>query len=292
MSQKSVALRELIGTALAAAIAEREKVVRDMPDILFDWPPWPYWNNDAAAKKASAKLGTLKTTLRSDLIWKLKQFKYPYDRDDPLGMRSKDPHTAYRYAQSEGILAMLTSEAILARIRFFYWTRFFEEFSADLGKMSEHGYPLVFHRGFMLQLATQWNQVAKLQTKYKIADQWFTDYRASILKQCLREAAIYFPEIQRIQFGMPLIPANKLRSPERKIMAQKDLVDDLYKELERRGHKSRKFCYFFTALICSSRQQIESDNELSPEPETIRTNVEGVTRSRKQGSGKIPEITV
>jgi hypothetical protein len=273
-SSPKTRLQELIGEALEIAKAQREDLSRRIPEVAYEWPPWPFWDWDPLGAAVSKEVGTTGQSV-SDIVWRLKRFHYPYE----LG--AKNPKTFYQYAQSNGVLNLLTSAPLLSDIRRFWWAQLYDSYQAKLGKKSPYGYPLAFHRDLLFQLSNHLNHIERLAAKHHVPAAWFKEYRSATLKQLLREAAIYYPEVQ-----FRLVPANQLRTPLRKIEAQVALFHTLHTALKQKGFDSRKFCYQLTAVLCSPREHIKKNNELSPHPLPSAQTSNGGINAREQGRGK------
>jgi hypothetical protein len=227
------------------------------------------------APDVAKKVGPLEKSI-SEIVWRLKKFKYPYE----LG--AKKSKTFYLYMKSREILDLVTTaNPVLWEIRRFWTFGFYDSYFKELGDYSPKGFPLSFHRDLLQEFSQHLAKVEELAERYKVKPEAVMPHRSAVLARLLDEAAIYYPEIPR-----DYTPANRLSTPARKIEAQFNLFNTLRAAFLKKRFDSRKFTYQLTALLATTTEHIKHNNELSPNPDTVRRNVRSLGKMlEKRGGG-------
>jgi hypothetical protein len=213
-------------------------------------------------RDVAKKLGSLGKS-KAEIRWRLKHFSYPYE----LG--GNNNLSFYEFARRHRVLGLLSTGDLLWNTRRFWTFRAYDEYYRTLGSKAPDGQSLEFHKTLLHELANHLDRVETVSQAYRVPGPVLEGYRSVVLKQLLREAVAYYPELP-----MRYIPANKLTTPLRRIEAQYELFSALHGGFRAANFDSRKFAYQLTALIVTPRDHIRNHNELRPTPVTVRRNVE------------------
>jgi hypothetical protein len=273
------AVGDRVRAFIAEALEERKKERKAWPAgvVPLIGPGWPHLEGtNILGSKVSKELGSPAKS-KKQLIWRLKEFHYPY----PEG--NKSGNSFYQHVQNLGLLDLILNPPMLWHVRRIWWFgRYYEEeATAKLAKKSEHGYPFEFHRKLMFECSSHLHRIQELLKRNEASKEWIGEYRKAILKQLLHEAAIYYPEL----LPKPK-PALQIRLHSFEVGGRLELFDAIEAVLARMGIKNHKLALQLTALFCSSPRQILA-HRLDPSPEILRRNVRDRKRTlRKNGRRK------
>lgn len=230
---------------------------------MYVGPGWPRLTRDLIAHQVMAELSSPGETRRL-LIGRLKKFLYPY----PQG--TKKGKTFYDRLDSLGLLDVILNPPLLWDVRSAWssWSYYVKQRELKEKRLSQHKYPLEFHRQMMTHLIAHLEVITKLAKKNEIPEQeWLAEYYTAIRGQLLREVTSYYPELL-----YRLKPAHKLRVYSHTVDVQVETYHAIIAAFKQRNLKNNKLAYQLTALICTPSDCAQR-GKLDPNPERVRKYV-------------------
>jgi len=250
-------LKRYIEEALASR--PEPKIGPDGPAI---WPAWPYLYEELNAAKITAQLSTPETS-QARLLERLKALPYPFEG------RRRD-RTFYDKAQKEGVLEILLNPPFLwiVRMAWFFQLDHARAWEQYRNQISQHGYPLAFHRDLMNEIAAHLAGIERITRAHGVPQDWLKTYRAATLSELLRQASVYYPEIRRWRKT-----PSRLRPLSLAVDTQMMVLDALTDEFAAKKIENQELAYQLTALICTPEPTL-GIHQLDPTPDTVRKNDE------------------
>jgi hypothetical protein len=261
-------LRKYIQEAYDAWWGEQQKLKTKFPSVTvplnrgFQWPYQP--TAALITPKVKATVGALNRT-KERMKWRLQRVRYPY-AESAYGKKSD--RMFYQYVRDEGLLEMLFSPTLLREIwmTWLFYGYYVQEKELQKGKMSQHGYPLRFHRDAMKLIARDLLALEAIAAENKVPQKWFATYRSDALKAVLREASICYP-----QMLMGFKSAAQFRLDKAAGDTQRHLFRAIQDAFSGKSI-SDNFAYHLVALICSPLSSIRR-GELEPIPTGVGKNI-------------------
>lgn len=235
--------------------------------------PWPDVSDDFLMPQVVAEHANLEES-KKEILSRLKHFRYPY----PAG--NKSGRTFYDHLSRLGLVNLLIETPLLYDIRDVWKSKRYYELQvrARSEKLSQHDFPLEFHKKILLLLFDHLEQITCVAEEYAVPDAiWFREYHEAIQRQLLREGASYYP-----QFRKWFKPAHRITVRSFSVSRQVELFFNLCKSFAKRKVQNKRVAYQITALMCSSSDSIRK-GKLDPDPEEVRKYVRDFER---QNSGK------
>jgi hypothetical protein len=260
-------LRRFVSEAVRAWLAERNRH-RARFDYAPEGPPWPYISGDKIAARVSREQGPPATS-QAQLVRRLRAFRHPYVASHPYGVSNRRGKTFFTHVRSLGLLQFVLNPPFLWEVRRAWYFRRHYELEMEQRKkgVSQHGYPISFHKEMMLAISTHLNKISKIASGRKVPEKWFADYRAHAMKQLLAEASIIYPELLRWSK-----PYSRIQPHSLGVESRLHIFDAITAELARRKMSNNTLAYQLTALICSPPDCVKT-HKLDPSPGLVRKNI-------------------
>jgi hypothetical protein len=261
-------LRRLVSEAARASLAERDKQMA-LLGCPPEGPPWPYIIDDKIATRVSREQGPLATS-QAQLVRRLRAFRYPYVASHPYGVSNQQGKTFFAHVQSLGLMQFLLNPPFLWEVRRAWFFRRHYELEMEQRKngVSQHGYPLSFHKEMMFAISTHLNKISKIANNHKVSKKWFAEHYGQTMKQLLSEASVIYPELLRSQPK----PHSKIQPHSLDVESRLDIFDAITAELARRRMSNNTLTEQLTALICSAPDCVTT-HKLDPSPDLVRRNI-------------------
>jgi len=226
----------------------------------------PLFNEKWNAMKINVALPPPETS-REELLNRLRTFPYPYQ--SPI--RAKRGTTFYSHVEKLDLLDFLVNTAeggFLWTVRLAWYFQLDHELRKEqtAKNISEYGYPLGFHRDLMCDISIHLDRIALCAKNSKVPGTWLKEYREALLKELLRNALVWFPELTRW-----FKPVNRLLPRADEPGRQMMVLQELHREFRNRKLENEELPYELTALICSPAKCVLT-KVLSPTPAGVRSN--------------------
>jgi hypothetical protein len=204
--------------------------------------------------------------VKKAFLRRLKQIEYPF----PKSARKKTVETTYEVVRKQKLLGALLSPTFISYIKLIWFLQSYYSKERHFHELreSKFGYPLVFHRKAMWQMARHLQSLESLAAKHHVPEDWFSEYRPAILKVLLREAVIFYPQLafENYKEARRILP----------VKSAGDLQMETFRAIKSIQPKGRvisnNLAYHLTALICSPISVIDN-HRLEPTPTGVGRNI-------------------
>lgn len=278
-------LQKYIEEAYQAWYAEREAFHRKFDSIpiseTFDWQYQPGGNRLSLKLKKQTYEET-KSLLRA----RMEAVNYPYPPEE-----GKTPKTLFSVVQSRNLLDVVFDSEVIRTVHFIWAFRHRDRVQDDLRKnqQSAYGYPRKFHRAVLKELARHLEFLDKQVADNYVPADWFSAYRAALLKALLREATIEYPDFPR-----SFTPANKMSATKQLAEFQYQLFETIRRAVPKQQTISDNLGFYLVAVVFSDDDYIRR-HQFSPMPQAVASNLrsrmpEIKSRKQKKKRRKKPQI--